>query len=308
MIPTFNIRMEEIASTIEVMRLQEASYHRRDYFSSRPTTSRLKRPQVGTTGAVDAECRFKMAEWYYQVVDFCKFDRETVAISMSYLDRYMSTQVGVVGSSSSIPAFQDRKIFQLIAMTCLYTAIKIHEPQAMEPQTVVQLSKGAFTEEQVTDMELAILNAIQWRMNPPTAISFIKHFLALLPETMMGSGDRDTVYELAKFQTELAALEYSLVVLDASTVALAAMMNALETVACDKSMLDIKAMLTKVSSHDMDSSLISESRDKLAQLLIGDSVTGPCVSRLKPKSYPGSKRFVSPRGSVHVSPRGVVSS
>jgi hypothetical protein len=299
MIPTFNMSMEDIASILEVMRHQEAIYQCRDYFSSRPKT--LKRPQVGTFPPVDAECRFKMAEWYYQVVDFCKFNRETVAISMSYLDRYMSSQV--VGS----PALQDRKVFQLAAMTCLYTAIKIHEPQAMESKSVAQLSKGAYTEEQVTDMELEILNAIQWRMNPPTALSFINNFLALLPETMMISSDIDTVYELAKFQTELALYEYSLVEVNASTVALAAMMNALESVACAKSM-DIMTMLAKVSANDIESRLITESRDKLYKLVSGVSLTGPCVTHLTPKSSPESKRFMSRHGFVPVSPRSVVSS
>jgi hypothetical protein len=211
----------------------------------------------------------------------------------------MSTQA--VGS----PALQDCKVFQLAAMTCLYTAIKIREPQSMEPSLVVQLSKGAFTEKQVTDMELEILNAIQWRMNPPTALSFINHFLALLPETMMSPSDRVTMYEFAKFQTELAVLEYSLVGVDASTVALAAVLNAIETLSCAKS-TDIMTMLTKISSNDIESSLTIESRDTLYQLFSGDSLTGPCVSRLAPKSPLRSTRLTSRRRSVvHVSPRSV---
>jgi hypothetical protein len=302
MIPSFNIMSsEDIASTLEAMRLQETSYQCCDYLRPKSLMQRLKRPQAGTTPPVDAECRFKMTEWCYQIVDFCKFNHETVAIAMSYLDRYMSTQV--VGS----PALDDRKIFQLAAMTCLYTAIKIHEPEAMEPRIVSQLSRGAYTEEQVTDMELEVLNAIQWRMNPPTACSFIRNFLTLLPEGTMSASDRDTVYELAKFQTELAVHEYSLVTVNASTVAMGSIVNALETVTCATTTMDIKMILAKVSSIDVESRLVTATQDKLYQVVNGVSSTGPSASQWNPTS-PVSKRFISRRGSVHVSPRSVVSS
>jgi hypothetical protein len=298
MIPLFNMSAEDIASTLAVMRQQEAIYRCHDYLSSCPKS--LKRPQAGATlsPSVDAECRFKMAEWCYQVVDVCKFSRETVAIAMSYLDRYISTETG-------LPALFDRKVFQLAAMTCLYTAIKIHEPEAMETRIVSQLSRGAHTEEQITDMELEILHAVQWRMNPPTALSFIQNFLALIPGVIMSKSDRDTVYELAKYQTELAVHEYSLVAVDASTVAFAAVMNALETVAC-KGAMDIMNMLAKVSSIDIQSHLVTESQDKLYEVVSGTSSTRPCnfASHLAPKS-PVTKCFLSRRGSVHVSPRSI---
>jgi hypothetical protein len=225
-----------------------------------------------------------MVEWCFQIADFCKFSRETVAIGMSYLDRYLSTDTG-------LPALDDRKVFQLAAMTCLYTAIKIHEPEAMQPRIIVKLSKGTYTEEEITDMELEILNAIQWRMNPPTALSFLNSFLALLPGDVMSPSDKDTVYELAKFQTELAVHEYSLVTVDASTVAFAAVMNALETVACAGTM-KIMIMLAKVSSIDIQSRFVNELKDKLYQVVGGDLSTRHFVSLLTPQS-PVSKPSLS---------------
>ena len=290
--------MADIASTLEAMRLQEASYRCVDYLSCLPSS--LKRPQAGITSPpVDAECRYKMVEWCYQVVDFCKFNRETVAIAMSYLDRYISTETG-------FPAIYDRKVFQLAAMTCLYTAIKIHEPEAMEPRIVAQLSRGVYTEEQVTDMELEILMAIQWRMNPPTALSFINNFLALLPEGVLSQTDRDTVYELAKFQTELAVHEYSLVAVDASTLALSALMNALETVAFAGS-IEIMTRIAKGTSIDIQSNLVTELQDKLYQVVNGVSSTGPSMRHYLTPKASLSQGFLSRRGSVHVSPRSVMS-
>lgn len=284
---------DELSSTIQVMRMQESgAYKCSDYLSHH----RRKRPVSSHALPVDAECRLKMGEWCYQVNDFCKFSRETVAIAMNYLDRYLSSDDGC-------HALDDRKVFQLAAMTCLYTAIKIHEPEAMEPKVVANLSRGTYTEEQVVEMEMSILSAIEWRMNPPTALSFLNAFFALLPEGTMSETNRDAVYELAKFQTELAVNEYSFVPVDASTVAYAAFVNALETVSAEA--LDVAGTLAKVSCIDADSELVLETQDKLYQAVSRVNTTGPAVSQLAPKSP--TVKSIGRRGSVHVSPRSVVS-
>lgn len=285
---------DDISSTIQAMRMQESrGYKCADYLSHRQQSHKPCH-----ASPVDAECRFKMVEWCYQVVDFCKFGRETVAIAMSYLDRYLMTEAGR-------PALDDRKIFQLAAITSVYTAIKIHEPQAMESKVVAKLSRGTYTEQQVTDMEMSILVAIEWRMNPPTALSFLNAFFALLPEGTMIQMEQDAMYEFAKFQTELAVNEFSLVAIDASTVAFSALLNALETIAAGT--IDVAATLAKVSCIDSESNLVLETKDMLYQAVRRgvSSTTGPAV-QLAPKSP--TKIYVGRRGSVHVSPRSVVNS
>ena len=46
---------------------------------------------------------------------------------MSFLDRYLMTSIGRNAS-------ENQKLFQLASMTSPYTAIKIHEPEAMDPK------------------------------------------------------------------------------------------------------------------------------------------------------------------------------
>lgn len=289
------MNLDELTSTIQAMRIQEArAYRCSDYLADRQMSH--KRPQSCHASPVDAECRFKMAEWCYQVVDFCKFNRETVAIAMNYLDRYLMTETGR-------HALDDRKVFQLAAMTSLYTAIKIHEPEAMEPKVVANLSRGTYTEQQVIDMEMSILTAIEWRMNPPTAMSFLNAFFAFLPECATSQQERDAVYELAKYQIELAVNEYSLVAVDSSTIAFSALCNALETVTGSA---DVSGSMAKVSCIDADSTLIFQTQDMLYQAVSRVNTTGPAVSQLAPKSP--TVKCIGRRGSVHVSPRSVVNS
>ena len=121
---------------------------------------------------VDALCRLLMVNWSNSVADFCKYSRDTVAISIHNMDRYFAKQpLGL----------HDKRKFQLIAMACLYMAIKVNEPEAIDPSTVSRLSKGVYSDVEIEIAEREIITALQWRVNPPTAVAFAEQYLKLLP-------------------------------------------------------------------------------------------------------------------------------
>mmetsp|Transcript_4297 Transcript_4297/g.9066 ORF Transcript_4297/g.9066 Transcript_4297/m.9066 type:complete len:326 (-) Transcript_4297:48-1025(-) len=237
--------MNDIQHTIEAMCRQEQNgYKTADYLhQEQPVQEQPWKRQRGPLHAVssnnnivnipielvdiDQECRSKMAAWCFQVVDFCKFSRETVSIAMNLLDRFLLTR-------AAAPAKANRKTYQLAAMTCLYTAVKIHEPEAMDPKLVSNLSRGTYSAAEVEAMELQLLQALSWRVNPPTALAFVRHLLALIQQTYsLESYTVDTIYDLTKFQTELSCSEYDFLSVPPSTVAYCALRNALESVGID---------------------------------------------------------------------------
>ncbi|KAL7570883.1 hypothetical protein ACA910_018945 [Epithemia clementina (nom. ined.)] len=176
---------------------------------------------------IDVDCRTKMAAWCYQVVDFCKFHRETVAIAMNLLDRFVACSQ----SADAKAARSDRKVYQLAAMTALYTAVKIHEPEAMDPKLVSTLSRGTYTPAQVEAMERQLLTALTWRVNPPTAMAFVRQYMQLLaPILPRDEFVQTTIYDLTKFQTELAVSEYDFLEVHPSVVAFCSLLNSLESV------------------------------------------------------------------------------
>jgi len=197
---------------------------------------------------VDANCRNKISIWCYQVADFAKFRRETVEIAMNYLDRYVASP----GEKASA-ARHDRETYQLAAMTALYTAIKIHEQEAIQPKFVSKLSRGAFSPEQVEEMELSMVQTIGWKLNPPTALSFARMFLALVPSDVLDDGMKQSMFEVAKYQTELAVNEYELVSVRPSTIAFCSLLNALESLAQDSKMLSyVGCTWCRVVEQDYD--------------------------------------------------------
>uniref|UniRef100_A0A7S4EJ60 Cyclin-like domain-containing protein n=1 Tax=Pseudo-nitzschia australis TaxID=44445 RepID=A0A7S4EJ60_9STRA len=206
---------DDVPDRISIMLIQEENeYGCFDYLAANEAVrKKVSKP-------VDEDCRVKMCEWCYQVVDFCKFRRETVGIGMSYLDRYMC-------SSKGTKALGDRKEYQLVAMTCLYIAIKLHEPLEMETSLLADLSRGCYTEMEFANMEQNILEAIDWRVSGPTPLAFVLHYLAFLPN-IVPSPVMEAIFDYARYQIELGIADHSFVKSKPSVVGMAALLNALE--------------------------------------------------------------------------------
>ena len=113
--------------------------------SSSPTTTTNNSSK--TTGGVNEDWRSKICEWSYQVIDHLDYDREIVAVSMHYLDRYLAKRT------------VDKRTFQLLAMTTLHLATKLYSPrhQQLSIHILRNLSRGYFDEEHITAMEQSIL-------------------------------------------------------------------------------------------------------------------------------------------------------
>eukprot|EP00977_Amphora_coffeiformis_P018685 scaffold6655_cov169-Amphora_coffeaeformis.AAC.2 len=280
-------------STMDAMLLQESKYIATDYLHQaspqRPTAN-------APLHAVDVDCRSKMVSWCFQVVDFCKFQRETASIAINYLDRYMTTPASAL-------AHTDRKTFQLFAMTCLYTAVKIHEPEAMDPKLVSTLSRGTYTPQEVEAAEAQILGALEWRMNPPTALSFVRMFLDILPAGFLTSAQQETAYELSKFQTELAVNEYDFLSVRPSVVAYSALVNALESISLDEKLMG------RISDGLAESVKINTQADKIFEVqnwLYQAVSTQPGNVVQQPKAAAPSQAKFSRRSSFEVSPRSIL--
>lgn len=248
--------LDETLATIEVMRRQEETgYHVSDYLSQLSADAALE------SCPVDSQCRMVMHKWCNEIVQFCKYSQETVETTMSVLDRFMATQDGY-------SILLDRSQFQLAVMTALYTTVKVHEHEAMDPNLVSNLSRGAHSPEAVEAMETRMLKAIQWRMNPPTSMSFVRKILNLVPEHLLGASEIQTVVDLAKFQIELAMEKYEFCMLPASSIAVASLLNAVESVSAD-AMFVADFETTVCSITRVDSSALSNFRVHLYEAING---------------------------------------
>jgi len=291
--------VEQSIETIQAMRRQEElGYSIVDYLSDLPNaTTALDTP-------VDASCRFVMAKWCNEIADFCNYKRETVAIAMNCLDRFMATPSGQ-------EILLDRNLYQLAAMTALYSSVKIHEQEAMDPKLVSTLSRGVHSSQAVEAMESKMLTAIQWRVNPPTAMSFVRSMIDLVPDHLMHSCEKETFLDIAKFQIELIVNEYKFCTFNASSIAFACALNAIESVMGD-GMLYTDFETTMGKTIMVDDSCVRDLRITIYELMNSSDATNDIQMNSKnslTKMASSCSGPVATEGNnIHSSPRTVATS
>lgn len=122
-------------------------------------------------------------------------DRDLVFIAMSFFDRFLSRyQV-------------DETLTQLVAMTCLYLAIKVHSSKKISIASIVSLSRGVFRLDQVVKMELCVMKSLNWYLNPPTPSTFVDVLSPIMGEI---TNDEDITAEIkdnAKYLLELSVCD-----------------------------------------------------------------------------------------------------
>ena len=115
--------------------------------------------------------RARITEWYAQLATSFKLSDGTTCMAVNFLDRYLAAT-----SCSGVS-------FQLVAVAALFLACKIEEPRPITTSDFAALSEGVFAPEDVRLMELELLCALGWRINPPTTSGFCALLCELLPDT-----------------------------------------------------------------------------------------------------------------------------
>ena len=175
---------------------------------------------IGSETRIDEYCREQIAEWSFRVVDYFRIDREVVSLSISFLDRFLSK------------CRCDRTSFKLAATTTLNLAVKLLYPCKLGDLGILSdLSRGEFDMADVADMERCILHSLSWRLHPPTPVALatlLLDYVSFDAAFAISNADLDDVYDVSSFFCDLAVCDYFFVSLKSSTVAVAAIQNALE--------------------------------------------------------------------------------
>mmetsp|Transcript_12069 Transcript_12069/g.18121 ORF Transcript_12069/g.18121 Transcript_12069/m.18121 type:complete len:311 (+) Transcript_12069:282-1214(+) len=159
--------------------------------------------------------RETIVEWKYRVVDSFDIDRKIVAQSTNNLDRYTSR--------CPVTAWT----YQLATVTSLYIVAKLHKlHKQLSLAYFVKISGGKFTANNLQDMELKMLEALGWRLNPPVPILHSTYLLVFALSTTVPK--RPLIMELTRFLTEAILTDYYFVSFKCSTISIAAVLTAID--------------------------------------------------------------------------------
>jgi hypothetical protein len=207
---------EEIADdcleALQAMKRRECNYRIGDYLHRNDQEGPPIRSHV------NADCRYQMCRWSFTMIDYLHYHKNDVAVAMYILDRFLDVSPWVL---------TDRSTFQLASITCLYMSIKLNETVGVALDMMVQVSHGSFTVRQFETMERIILHATKWRINPPTPMQ-MGHLLARWLSCHDKRLPFETLLDLINMQVVTALLDYGMVTVAPSLVAVAALLNAVE--------------------------------------------------------------------------------
>lgn len=189
---------------------------------------------------ITSDDRRKIVDWCYSVIDLCQLHRESVAMTMSIVDRFMSNprrlhSIGISQHFSHHEILHDRIKYQLLAVSALYISVKVNEQVTMSSEKLAAISRGIYSKENIEAMECTILECLSWRVCAPTAFQVGSVILELMiakvhpPDaSAMDIRHWESIREELAHQTELAVRDYQLSLQPPSTVAFMAITNAIE--------------------------------------------------------------------------------
>ncbi|XP_047969337.1 cyclin-D3-1-like [Salvia hispanica] len=162
-----------------------------------------------------------------------KFSASAAVLAVNFVDRFLLSLKG------------DEKrpwLTQLVAVACLSIAAKVeetHVPLLVDLQ--VEDAKYLFEAKTIKRMELLILSALDWRMNPVTPLSFIDHFVRRLGFAIHLGFLASCEDAVISFVSDWRCVEYS-----AGVVASAAMLHVVNqeeycgfALQCEKMMFEV---------------------------------------------------------------------
>ncbi|KAK1785480.1 hypothetical protein P4O66_018847, partial [Electrophorus voltai] len=94
--------------------------------------------------------------------------RQTFYLAQDFFDRFMLTQEDV-----------EKERLQLIGITALFIASKIEEIYPPKIMELAYVTDGACLEEEILQMELIMLKALNWNLCPETVVSWMKLYIQM---------------------------------------------------------------------------------------------------------------------------------
>ncbi|NXV37945.1 CCNO protein, partial [Rissa tridactyla] len=149
---------------------------------------------------VTAEARCKLVSWLIPVHRHFDISFEALCLAVNTLDRFLATT----------PVAAD--CFQLLGVTTLLIACKQVEVHPPSVQELLALCCGAFTREQLHNLERVVLNRLCFELSAPTISFFLEHFNQVrLQELGADAVEAADARSLAGGMAELSLADYAFI-------------------------------------------------------------------------------------------------
>mmetsp|Transcript_1599 Transcript_1599/g.2200 ORF Transcript_1599/g.2200 Transcript_1599/m.2200 type:complete len:299 (-) Transcript_1599:99-995(-) len=202
-------RQDKAKEELWTMLEQEASSYiiKFDYLAA----IKIKNDGAGGKDELTEGFRRLVCGWLFEVVDHFNYDRDIAAIATYYIDQ--TTAIQMQKQDKTV----QRREYQLIGVTSLYLAIKLHggHEDASRPdiQSFANLSNSQFSVKEIEGKELEMLTMMDWHLNPPSSSRVVVNLIYFIPEyweedeTSGGKSSKaeiSSIFEVSRYLTELS--------------------------------------------------------------------------------------------------------
>merc|ERR1712141_737534 len=150
----------------------------------------LKSKKVEKT-TILPKMRAVLVDWLIQVHQQFNLLQETLYLTVAILDRFLQDHASKI----------ERKQLQLVGVASMFIAAKYEEMYAPEIGDFVYITDRAYTESQIREMEMRILDTLSFELGRPLPLHFLRR------NSKAGNVDALT-HTLAKYVMELTLVNY----------------------------------------------------------------------------------------------------
>ncbi|KXZ46112.1 CYCAB3 protein [Gonium pectorale] len=183
-------------------------------FKPRSASPRRSAPSTSTSPIpcpVSAADRATVVDWLAELRHSFKLHPESLFLSVNYFDRCLT--------SPDLDLSRPR--LQLLGMACLWLASKFNEVHPPGCRALTDMAQGAYSSEELVEMERAVLKVLSFSLTVPTPFRFA-HYLMELAPLPPHPDMAAAVRQLAEALAELSLLDTDLATAQPSAAAAAA--------------------------------------------------------------------------------------
>ncbi|KAL3651957.1 putative cyclin-A3-1 [Castilleja foliolosa] len=132
----------------------------------RPLSDYLEKVQKD----INASMRGVLVDWLVEVAEEYKLLSDTLYLTVSYIDRFLSTNV------------ISRKKLQLLGVSSMLIASKYEEISPPHVEDFCYITDNTYTKEEVVKMEADVLKSLKFEIGNPTVKTFLRKFTRIAQE------------------------------------------------------------------------------------------------------------------------------
>nr|XP_017245716.1 PREDICTED: G2/mitotic-specific cyclin-2-like [Daucus carota subsp. sativus] len=181
---------------------------------------------------INERMRRVLIDWLIEVHDKFSLRPETLYLTVNLMDRFLAVQQIT------------RKKLQLVGVTAMLIASKYEEISAPSVEDLISITDRAFTRTEVLQMEILMVNKLQFDLSIPTVYVFVRRFL----EAAKSGNEME---RLAFYMIDLCLVEYQMLKFPPSMLAAAAVFTAQCTLGKAAEWSTLSEQLTDYKNHEL---------------------------------------------------------